>query len=132
MMASKSEEIRKEQEIAASARPLILERLQAGDEPLAISRLVSERFGVDEQLSYRWSQYIGEDYARQKRLYVAIGLVVLWIGVLVAATGTVLSVLGIEPFSFPLWAISLIAGVPLLAVGIGVLLMAGRLVKLSV
>lgn len=130
-MAGKSEEIRREQEIAAEARPFILEQLRAKREPLEIGQAVSERWGVDGRLSYRWAQYITEDFFGQKKKYVAIGLVMIWIGALVAAAGVVLTLFSILA-SIPLWIIGLAVGLPLIIAGSVVVARSPYMVTLSV
>jgi hypothetical protein len=131
-MGSKTEAIKREQEIAEQARPFILKQLQEGREPLEISTLVAERWDVDQRLSYRWAQYISDDYHQKRRRYVFLGLAMLWPGALLAAGGAVLSVLDVTFIPFVPWLAGLVSGLPLVGAGSVVIHRAGRLVRLSV
>lgn len=113
---SKSDERRREQELADEARPLILARLRERAEPVEIGREIARRLSVDETKAYRWVSYIAEDFEARRRRIAAIGLAMLWPGMLTLATGPMLSLLGVES-GFPLWALGLIVGLPLSIAG---------------
>lgn len=113
---SKSDERRREQQLADEARPLILAQLRERAEPVEIARDIARRLSVDETKAYRWVSYIGEDFESRRRRIAAIGLAMLWPGMLTLAGGPLLSLLGVGA-GFPLWALGLIVGLPLTVAG---------------
>ncbi|HKJ85020.1 MAG TPA: hypothetical protein VKA06_03035 [Spirochaetia bacterium] len=113
---SKSDERRREQELADQARPLILAELRERGEPVEIAREVAQRLSVDETKAYRWVSYIAEDFEARRRRIAALGLAMLWPGMLVLAGGPILSLLGVGT-GFPLWALGVIIGLPLSIAG---------------
>ena len=127
----KSEEIRRDQELAEQARPGILEGLRNDEELLAIAERVAGELDVDGTKAYRWVAFIAEEYEAARRRVGLLGLTLLWAGVLVLVAGVVLSLLGISTAGFALWLAGIIAGVPIATAGVIVLARRRELAKVS-
>lgn len=125
-------ELRRDQELAARARPLILEQLRSGREPLQVSSQVAGRFGVDETKAYRWVAYISEDFERRRRRIAVVGLTLLWLGVLAAVAGAVVWLFGVRAPGIPYWVLGVVIGLPVAGAGLIVSLASRRLVRDSV
>lgn len=132
MSVSKHEQILREQRLAEQLRPLIIARLRKGDEFLSITAVVAARSGIDERTAYKWVSTIGEDFVRRRRRIVTAGLVLLWLGVLVAAAGLLLWVFGVGLGGAPLWLTGLSVGGPTASAGVLLIRYAPGLVRRSV
>lgn len=126
---TKSEEIRRDQELAEQARPRIIEALRDRREPLDIAREVGTQLDVDERKAYRWVAYIAEDFERRRKRIGVMGLLLLWPGMIVLVGGALLSLFGIAFGALALWLIGLIVGVPLTVAGAVIAFGARRLVR---
>ncbi len=113
---SKSDERRREQALADEARPLILAQLRERVEPVDIARDIAGRLSVDETKAYRWVSYIAEDFEARRRRIAAIGLSMLWPGMLTLVGGPLLSLLGVGA-GVSFWSLGLIVGLPLTVAG---------------
>jgi hypothetical protein len=127
----KSEEIRRDQELAEQARPRILEGLRNDEELLVIAERVAGELDVDGTKAYRWVAFIAEEYEAARRRVSSLGLVLLWAGVLVLVAGVVLSLLGVSGGGLALWLPGIIVGVPTASAGVIVLARRRKLAKVS-
>ena len=113
---SKTDDIRREQQLAEEARPEIVRRLREGAEAAVVARELAERLPVDETKAYRWTAYIAEDFERRRRRIATAGLLMLWPGAIVLVGGALLSLLGVWPAA-PVWLYGLLIGLPLSGAG---------------
>jgi hypothetical protein len=116
---SKSDEIRREQELAQEVRPIIVEGLRRGEEPVRIAEKLTTGFPVDSKKAYRWVVYVAEQFEARRARLGLLGLLLLW-------PGTIVLVLGIL-----LWVPGLIVGLPLAAAGSYILARRDRLVRMD-
>ncbi len=112
---NRSEQIRHDQEIAAAARPVIIDHLCNRRDPAWIGRQISEQFAVEHVKAFRWVQYIDEEYQRVRRRLVNRALVVIWVGTLVALAGVALRVFSVV--STPVMIAVLAVGIPTVVAG---------------
>lgn len=127
----KSEEIRRDQELAEQARPVILEGLRNREENLSIAGRVADELEVEHTKAYRWVAYIAEEYEAARKRVSLVGLALLWIGVLALVAGAALSLLGMVSGSLAYWLLGLIVGVPIAGAGAIVLARRRHLVNVA-
>ena len=123
-----ADRLREEQQKAADARPIILEGLRRGDDPVLIGEVVAARFEVDEKLAYRWVVYSEEHFDRSRRGIAAAGASLMWVGGLVVISGLVLRLFGSGLVGRP-FMLGTVIGVPLLVTGLVLGLFATRLAR---
>ena len=123
---SKTDEIRRDQELSDMVRPQILAALRDGDEPLAISAQLASEHGIDERKAYRWVLYSSETFEKRRRRIQALGLLGLWTGVL-GASVTILLTIFTDASSA--WITGVASGLPLAVAGAVVSARSRRLVR---
>jgi hypothetical protein len=133
---SKADEIRREQELAERARPVMIDALREGRDPLEIARMIASEFQIDERQAYRWAQYTAEAFDRRRRRVVALGVLLLWVGVLGIAAGILVTLFapGADAGSnrVAAWVVGLVSGLPVAAAGSVIALRARRLVRKAI
>lgn len=120
-------ERQREEEVAREIRPLVLGRLRSGDEPLGISAAIAERHAVDPRKAYKWVTIMAETYERRRKRLVALGLVLLWVGILAVALTAGLSILVTSAAGS--WLPGAAIGAPVALTGGVLIRVAARLVK---
>lgn len=96
--------------IARRALPHIVSLLRQGKEPPMISTEISNEYGVDPLLSFKWAQIADEAFARKRRSVVARILPWMWLGSALAAFSGAAWIFG--------WIPATIGGIPLVAAGV--------------
>ncbi|MFP4378568.1 MAG: hypothetical protein ACLFP4_16110 [Spirochaetales bacterium] len=129
---TKSEEIRLEQEKANEARPFIVAELRSNRALLEIASTVAQQWSIDERKAYRWVHYVSEEFAQRKRRWVTIGLIIVWVGVLIALGGVALTIFAdLETLARP-WLFGVLLGLPLTFIGAIIIARSAILVCLPV
>ncbi len=122
----KSDEIRRDEELADRLRPTIVQALRNGDEPLDISARLSTEHDLDDKKAYRWVFYTAESFEKRRKGIQALGLTLLWGGVIGAvATGAV----SIFTPGSSAWIVGVVSGIPVAVVGATVSLRSRKLVR---
>lgn len=122
---NRSEQIRHDQEIAAAARPVIIDHLCNRRDPAWIGRQISQQFAVEQVKAFRWVQYIDEEYQRVRRRVVNRALAVIWGGTLIALAGVALRVFSVVSTEVLIAALAI--GIPTAVAGAVRVRSAGRI-----
>jgi|GEM_PF-5397969 len=103
---------RREEEFAIARRalPHIVSLLRQGKEPAIISAEISNEYGVDPLLSFKWAQIADAAFARKRRGLVGRILPWMWLGSALAVFSGAAWIFG--------WIPTTIRGVPLVAAGV--------------